>query len=197
MAIPDLWGLRVQSTLTQAGTIRHFGPAALAIRQETQLLHSNHQRVRPPRELAWALAMYVYSLQPPTPPPLPSDATARARIAHGASLFGRSCAGCHGNAAYGGELVAAARVGTDPALADGGARGTSHYRPPALLGVAAAAPYFHQGAVPSLDDVLSPERLEAGYTRGVQGRGAVAGHAYGTDWPAEDRAAVVEFLKTL
>jgi hypothetical protein len=33
VAIPDLWGLRYQTFLTQAGTIRHTGPAALAIRQ--------------------------------------------------------------------------------------------------------------------------------------------------------------------
>ncbi|HEY4057029.1 MAG TPA: hypothetical protein VGM39_10490, partial [Kofleriaceae bacterium] len=57
VAIPDLWGLRSQRWLTQAGTIRHASPLALAIRQETQLTDSNHALVRPPRELAWALAM--------------------------------------------------------------------------------------------------------------------------------------------
>ena len=45
VAIPDLWGLRHQTHLTQAGTIRHEGPSALAIRQETQLLTSNHQKL--------------------------------------------------------------------------------------------------------------------------------------------------------
>ncbi|MBL8957666.1 MAG: hypothetical protein JNK82_43225, partial [Myxococcaceae bacterium] len=65
VAIPDLWGLKDQTELTQAGTIRHVSPTALAIRQETQLLHSNHERVRPPRALAWALAMYLYALKPP------------------------------------------------------------------------------------------------------------------------------------
>ena len=65
VTIPDLWGLRAQAWLTQAGTIRHESPIALAIRQETQLTDSNHALVRPPRELAWALAMYVYSLAPP------------------------------------------------------------------------------------------------------------------------------------
>src|SRR6185503_10718480 len=63
VAIPDLWGLREQAFLTQAGTIRQVGPAALAIRQETQLLHANGLRVRPPRELAWALAMFLYSIE--------------------------------------------------------------------------------------------------------------------------------------
>src|SRR6185369_3327798 len=69
VAIPDLWGLQSQSALTQGATIRHTGPVALAIRQETQLTTSNQQRARPPRELAWALALYVYSLSPPAHSP--------------------------------------------------------------------------------------------------------------------------------
>ncbi|MBA2538361.1 MAG: hypothetical protein H0V17_01895, partial [Deltaproteobacteria bacterium] len=40
VAIPDLWGLRDQAVLTQAGTIEHSSPLALAIRQDTQLTHS-------------------------------------------------------------------------------------------------------------------------------------------------------------
>ncbi|MCW5807988.1 MAG: hypothetical protein KIT31_36890, partial [Deltaproteobacteria bacterium] len=50
VAIPDLWGLRSQGWLTSAGTIRHDSPLALAIRQETQLIDANHQKIRPPRE---------------------------------------------------------------------------------------------------------------------------------------------------
>ena len=194
VAIPDLWGLRYQSALTQAGTIRHIGPAALAIRQETQLLHANHQRIRPPRELAWALTMFLYSLRPPQGEPLGSGT---AELARGKQLFDGSCRGCHSNEAYGGDPVAADKVGTDRALAVGGARGTGRYRPAPLLRIAMAAPYFHHGAVPTLEDVLSPERLQAGYTRGSLRPGPVPGHPYGTEWPAGDRAAVVAFLKTL
>ena len=189
VAIPDLWGLKDQSELTQAGTIQHFGPVALAIRQETQLLHSNHERVRPPRALAWALTMYLYSLTPP-----PSPATAEAR---GAALFRQGCAECHSNAAYGGPSVDAGRVGTDLALARGAARGTGKYRPPALLRVADAAPYLHHGAVPTLEDLLDPERLAPGYTRSPLGAGPVPGHEWGTDWPKEDKAALLAFLRQL
>lgn len=89
MVIPDLWGLRDQQYLTQAGTIRHTGPAALAIRQETQLLNSNHERVRPPRELAWALAMYLYSLRAPARP-----AGVPSLLARGESLFNEHCVEC-------------------------------------------------------------------------------------------------------
>jgi cytochrome c5 len=193
VAIPDLWGLQHQSTLTQAGTIKHVGPTALAIRQETQLLHSNHQKIRPPRELSWALAMFLYSLSPPSP----KHAADPKLVERGAALFGTQCKGCHSNPAFGGAPVTAERVGTDRALALGGARGTGTYRPPALLAVSAAAPYFHHGAVPSLEDVLSPDRLAATYTRSPLGRGPVPGHPYGTDLPHEDRTALVAWLRTL
>ncbi|MBX3187721.1 MAG: c-type cytochrome [Labilithrix sp.] len=195
VAIPDLWGLKHQSFLTQAGTIKHTGPAALAIRQETQILHSNHQKVRPPRELAFALAMYIYSLTPP--PAASGEAPSAAKLETGQTLFKRHCKNCHSNEAYGGGPVAAERVGTDQALATGQARGTGKYRPPALLRVSAAGPYFHHGAVPTLEDVLSPDRLGASYARGPLAKGAVPGHRYGTDLPAEDRAALVTFLRTL
>jgi mono/diheme cytochrome c family protein len=193
VAIPDLWGLRHQTFLTQAGTIAHVGPTALAIRQETQLLHSNHQKVRPPRELAYALAMYLYSLEPPRAAPAKDDRL----VARGRDLFTSRCRGCHENEAYGGAPVAAAKIGTDAALANGGARGTGTYRPPALLRVGAAGPYFHHGAVPTLEDVLSPARLDASYAKSPLRKGAVPGHTYGLDLGKSDRAAVVAYLRTL
>ena len=195
VAIPDLWGLRHQTALTQAGTIKHAGPTVLAIRQETQLLHSNHQKVRPPRELAYALALFLYSLEPEPNAPLASGEAKL--VPRGKELFAESCKGCHSNAAMGGPPLPAEKVGTDRALAFGGARGTGKYRPPALLRVSAAAPYFHQGAVPTLEDVLSPARLEPSYARSPLAKGAVAGHVYGTDLPAPDRAALVAYLRTL
>jgi mono/diheme cytochrome c family protein len=189
VAIPDLWGLPQQTFLTQAGTIKHATPLALAIRQETQLLHSNHQKVRPPRELAFALALFLYSLSPPE--------NHRGKDARGEELFKKHCRGCHANDAFGGDPIKHEKIGTDRALATGTARGTGTYRPPALVRVGSAAPYFHHGAVPTLADVLSPERLDASYTRGPLGKGAVPGHAYGTDLPAEDRRALVAWLEAL
>jgi mono/diheme cytochrome c family protein len=191
VAIPDLWGLRAQSHLTQAGTIRHASPLALAIRQETQLLHANHQRIRPPRELAWALAMFLYSLAPPAAPP-PNDP---ARVARGRALFDEHCRTCHDNAAYGGDPVPAKMIGTDPALAAGTARGTGMYRPGTLLGIARGAPYLHHGAVASLDELLSPARLADDY-KGRFG-GPVRGHLAGTELAPDDRASLIAFLETL
>jgi len=177
VAIPDLFGLRAQQALTQAGTILHVGPTALAIRQETQLLHSNHQKVRPPRELSWALAMFLYSITPP-----PRDRVAG--DAHGAEVFARRCRSCHSNSAYGGPTIAAGFVGTDRSLADGGARGTGRYRPPALLRVADAAPYLHDGTIKTLDELFGPARK-------------VPGHRWGTELAPADRAALLDYLRTL
>lgn len=192
VAIPDLFGLREQTALTQAGTIRHHTPVALAIRQETQLLHSNHERVRPPRVLAWALAMYLYSLAPEQPA---KEQTVAVR--QGAALFARHCAECHSNPAYGGAPVAATTIGTDLSLARGAARGTGNYRPPALLRVAGAAPYLHHGAVATLEDLFSSERLEPTFNRSPLGPGPVPGHEYGVRWPESDRTALIAWLRTL
>jgi mono/diheme cytochrome c family protein len=194
VAIPDLWGLRQQTFLTQAGTIRQNGPTALAIRQETQLLTSNHQRVRPPRELAFALAMTLYAL---TPPPKTQTLGDPAQARAGESLFERHCQKCHSNAAGGGDVIPVDRVDTDHALANGAARGTGHYRPPALVRVGSAAPYFHDGSVATLEDVLAPERLTAAFAGGFLGPGPVRGHRYGTTLSSSDRAALVAYLRTL
>lgn len=191
VAIPDLWGLRDQAALTQAATIRHASPLALAIRQDTQLIHTNHQRVRPPRELAWALAMFVYSLAPPASRPV--DAALAER---GQRVFEAECRSCHSNAAYGGEPIPAAKVGTDAALANGRARGTGKYRPAPLVGVAVGAPYLHHGAVRSLEELLSPARLSADFV-GRFGKGAIVGHRAGTELAEDERAALIAFLRTL
>jgi cytochrome c5 len=193
VAIPNLWGLRSQTFLTQAGTIAQKGPTALAIRQETQLLTSNHQRIRPPRELAFALAMALYALTPPPRDPGVDSAEGRA----GKALFERHCQMCHSNAAGGGDVVPVDRVDTDHALANGTARGTGYYRPPALVRVEAAAPYFHDGSVAKLEDVLAPERLTPTFVDGFLGPGPVRGHRYGTSLPSADRAAIVAYLRTL
>jgi len=193
VAIPDLWGMRGQPYLTQAGTLRHDHPAALAIRQETQILQANRERTRPPRELAWALAMYVYSLEPPPREPVPEDA----RTLAGRHVFEQQCTRCHSHPTGGGTPVPAERVGTDPTLALGRARGTGTYRPAPLLRAADAGPYLHHGAVTTLEDLLDPVRLQDGYERGILGPGPVPGHAYGTELPAERRAELLAYLRTL
>lgn len=203
VAIPDLWRLRSLRALTQAATIVHdrrdgsATPLVLAIRQETQYIHANGERTRPPRELAWALAMFLYSLDaPPIAEPTSSDDD-DARLARGRAVFEAHCLDCHGDDARSGAPVSARRVGTDRALANGTSRGTGLYRPAPLVGVAPAAPYLHDGSVATLDDLFDPARLQPGFDRGVHGRGPVPGHAYGTKLSAHDRDALVAWLRTL
>jgi hypothetical protein len=181
VAIPDLWAIRELSHLTQSATLTHAHPAALAIRQETQLLHANREQARPPRELAWALAMYVYSLAPPARPP--PEATAETEA--GRALFADRCAGCHSGVSGAGEPIPAARVGTHPALAHGYARGTGLYRPAPLVRVGEAGPYLHDGSVATLEALLDPDRLAR-----------VPGHRFGSSASPEQRAALIAYLRT-
>lgn len=189
VAIPDLWSIRDQRWLTQAGTIRHESPLALAIRQETQLTDSNHTLVRPPRALAWALAMYVYSLSPP--------AHAVDVASRGAAVFREHCGDCHANAGYGGRVIPAETIGTDRALATSRGRGTGTYRVAPLARVAAGAPYLHDGSVATLAELLSPARLQPDYKAGLLGPGPIPGHTAGTQLGDDDRAALLEFLRTI
>jgi hypothetical protein len=112
-------------------------------------------------------------------------------------VFEAHCIDCHGDEARSGAPVSARRVGTDPALAHGTSRGTGLYRPAPLVGVAAAAPYLHDGSVATLDDLFDRARLQPGFDRGARGPGAVPGHAFGTKLPAHDRDALVAWLRTL
>ncbi len=205
VAIPDLWRLPELTALTQGATLRLGGrefsdPAerhardlvVLAIRQETQVIQANGERARPPRELAWAMAMFVASLEPPTGP-----FAEVAGMREGRAAFARHCRRCHDGPAGSGPPVAATLVGTDAALVNSAARGTGTYRPAPLVAVAAAAPYFHDGSVATLEDVLDPERMSPQFTRGVHGPGAVPGHAWGTQLPAEERAAIIAYVRSL
>ena len=51
--------------------------------------------------------------------------------------------------------------------------------------------------MPTLDDVVSPDRLEPTYAGSPLGKGAVAGHVFGTELPAPDRAALVSYMRSL
>lgn len=191
VAIPDLFGLRHQRYLNQAGTLRHLGPVTLALRQETQLLDSNHQAVRPPRELAWALAMYLYSL---TFSPVSAPATPASQ--RGEAVFSAACRSCHESPILGGDAIAVARVGTDPALAMGSARGTGRYRVAALRGVREAGPWLHDGSLARLEDLFSEARFAPDFARRVGRPGPVVGHRFGLDLSARDKADLLAYLAT-
>ncbi|MCK6546548.1 hypothetical protein L6R52_11930 [Myxococcota bacterium] len=83
-------------------------------------------------------------------------------------------------------------------------RRTDGYRVSDLRGLAYTAPYLHNGSVPTLDDLLRPAaERPATFTRGtftidttIAGNGN-GGHEFGVTLSAEDRAALVEYLRSL
>jgi len=164
----------------------------------------------------FALAQYIYSLTPP-PNPNPRDA----RAVRGQQVFTSSgCARCHTPPLYtANKLVPAPgftppaghlarydilneRVGTDPALTMTTRRGTGYYKIPSLKGVWYRGPFEHSGSVATLEDWFDPNRLRDDYVpTGFKGFGvktrAVTGHRFGLSLSADDRAALIAFLKTL
>lgn len=164
----------------------------------------------------YALGKFLYSLTPPPNPNMPSDLSRR-----GAQVFERTgCARCHTPPVYtANKLVPAdgftvpaehrtrydildARVGTDPTLTMRTRRGTGYYKIPSLRGVWYRGPFEHNGSVATLEDWFDPSRLRDDYVpTGFKGAGvtrrAVKGHPFGLALPADDKAALVAFLKTL
>ena len=164
----------------------------------------------------YALALYIYSLEPPDNPN-PFDEIA----ARGKEVFAaEGCGGCHTAPLYtnnkltpveGFDVPADHRekydilevsVGTDPGLAMKTRRGTGYYKVPSLKGVWYRGPLGHDGAVATLEDWLDPARLEADYVpTGFKGyrveRRAVPGHEFGLDLEPDETAALIAFLRTL
>jgi hypothetical protein len=134
---------------------------------------------------------YLLSLEPPKYP-FPID---RDLAHTGEAVFKENCARCHGTCGPGGtypnKIVPLAEIGTDPTrfrgisdaffehynkswfarehagwLADEYiGRKTAGYQAPPLDGVWATAPYFHNGSVPTVADVLNSAARPKVFTR--------------------------------
>ena len=132
---------------------------------------------RTPDALLYALARYLYSLQPPENPN-PLDARAR----RGAQVFQSSgCNRCHTPPLYtnnrltlakGFEPPAALRndpdimqvsVETDPSLALTTRKGTGLYRVPSLRTLWLEACFLHDGSIGTLEELFNPARLKADF----------------------------------
>lgn len=189
-----------------------FVPAA----RDGRTLPDAKTRLRYSDEQLYALSLYLYSLVPPENPNR-FDALA----ARGWKVFvEESCASCHTPPLYtnnmltpvdGFQTPAADRekydvmgfsVGTDPFSALRTRRGTGYYKVPSLRGVWYRGPFEHNGSVATLEDWFDPRRLRDDYVpTGFRGAGvtarAVNGHPFGLNRSAEDRKALVAFLRTL
>ena len=230
--VPDLIGVKDRRYLDHTGLARHRSSADLmryaATNQDTDMLARYIDGFIPAGtrpepetlerysdEQLYALALYVYSLQPPPNPNKPSQLSRQ-----GAKIFEREgCAGCHTPPLYtNNKLTLAAgfkpsdearraddilpiSVGTDPALALYTRRGTGFYKVPSLKGVWYRGPLEHSGSVATLEDWFDPARLRDDYVptgfRGIKKTRAVKGHEFGLHLPPADKAALITFLRTL
>jgi hypothetical protein len=189
------------------------------------------------------LEAYLKQLPPPKYP-FPID---QALAAQGAPIYGQLCADCHEpGRPRAGKVVPIEEIGTDRERLDTWTQAaadaanakvksfgiertnmvkTNGYVSEPLDGLWLRAPYFHNGSVPNLREVLEPvaarstifyrgydvyDPINVGFvTQGaraeqkgqryevtVRGNGN-QGHLYGTDLSAEQKAALLEYLKTL
>jgi hypothetical protein len=231
--IPDLIGIKDRRYLDHTGTHLNRGPAdvaryAILVSGEAEGSFGNYEMLTPeqrklpyrfPDEMMFALAKFLYALEPP-PNPNKYDALA----ARGETVFRKSgCTMCHTPPVYTNNMLIPAdgfehprddparsllrvmegvRIGTDPGLALKTRKGTGYYKVPSLRGLWYRGLIEHSGSIAALEDWFDRKRLSDEYVPsgwkgpGVQKR-AVKGHEIGLDLDAEDKRALIAFLKTL
>jgi hypothetical protein len=228
--VPDLIGIRERKYIDHTATHLHrsigdlMRYAAVVSYAETTDFGRYHVlpektdrvRARVSDEALYALALYIYSLEPPPNPNL-FDARAEA----GEKIFRREgCPRCHTPPLYTSNKLTLAQgfnpptdtpltldilrlsVGTDPGLALMTRKGTGYYKIPSLKGVWYRGHYTHDGSVASLEEMFDPDRVkETHVPGGWRPLGfpthAIKGHEFGLRLDAAEREALIAFLRTL
>jgi hypothetical protein len=226
--IPDLIGIKDRKYIDHTATHQHRGIgdlmryAALVDFAEAadfgryRMLAPLTKRVsaRLPDEALYALALYIYSLKPPSNPN-PMDLSARA----GQKIFVREgCPMCHTPPLYTNNKLTLAKgftrpvdasadvlrvsVETDPGLALETRKGTGYYKVPSLKGVWYRGHFLHDGAAASLEEMFDPERLaeshvRGGYSPAGEKTRAILGHEFGLKLQPSEREELIAFLRTL
>jgi mono/diheme cytochrome c family protein len=228
--IPDLIGFKDRKYIDHTATHKHRGLGDL-MRYSALVSYSDasdfgphrmltdEQRKIPsrlPDEALYALALYIYSLEPPLSPQKVDE-----RAAAGQKIFERErCAGCHTPPLYTNNKLTLAVgftppkehfqfldilpvcVGTDPGLALKTRKGTGYYKVPSLKGLWYRGRYLHDGALTSLKEMFDPARLQDDYVpSGFRPAGAktraIKGHEFGLKLLPEERTNLIAFLHTL
>jgi hypothetical protein len=228
--VPDLIGIRDRKYIDHTGTHQHRGigdlmryAALVSFADATdfgshRMLARDTKRfqTRLPDSALYAMALYVYSLEPPPNPNRFDD-----KAGSGQTIFQREgCPSCHTPPLYTNNKLTLARgfvpaksasqsldilpvsVGTDPGLALKTRKGTGYYKVPSLKGVWYRGHYLHDGAAASLEELFDPGRLQDTHIRGgwrppgVQQQ-AIPGHEFGLRLSAVEREQLIAFLRTL
>jgi hypothetical protein len=228
--IPDLIGIKDRKYIDHTATHLHRGigdlmryAALVSFAEATDygphhILAESTRRVqaRLSDEALYALASYIYSLQPP-PNPNPVDE----RAAAGQQIFAREgCPRCHTPPLYTSNKLTLAQgfdppadvpatldilrisLGTDPGLALKTRKGTGYYKVPSLKGVWYRGHYLHDGSVASLEEMFDPDRLKERHVPGGwrpmgSQTHAIKGHEFGLRLDASERERLIAFLRTL
>lgn len=228
--IPDLIGVKERKYIDHTATHQHRSPgdlmryAALVTYSDSsdfgsyRILTDEQRRIasRATDEALYALAVYIYSLQPP-----PNPNTANPNVPAGQKIFQREgCAACHTPPLYTNNKLTLAQgftpppehfksldimrvsVGTDPNLALKTRKGTGYYKVPSLKGVWYRGRYLHDGSLTTLEEMFNPARLQpdfvpSGFMPPGQKAGAVPGHTFGLKLTENERAALLAFLRSL
>ena len=190
--------------------IADFGPY--------RILSDSGRRIvyRFPDEVLFALVQYLFALPEP-PNPNRGDPLA----GRGKEVFDREgCTRCHTPPLYTNNKltlatgftpppdhplrpdIMAVSVGTDPNLALKTRKGTGFYKVPSLKGLWYRGFLNHDGSVATLEEWFDPARLRDDYKpSGFLGykttHRAVPGHEFGLSLNAQDKAALIAFLRTL
>ena len=227
--IPSLIGIKDIRYLDATGLTRHrsiadlmryaivnqdfFGGGLQITAHYGDFQPANIKQSRYSDEQLYALALYLYSRQPP-PDPNPFDENAR----RGQRIFQQQgCSVCHTPPLYTNNRLTPAvgfripeqlrktdeiidiSVGTDSALALRSRRGTGFYKAPSLRGVWYRNAFGHMGQAETLEEWFDPARLNPNYVpKGFHlAPGPIKGHQFGLKLSKEDRRALIAFLRTL
>lgn len=244
--VPPLWNAKKKNALYYTGIGR--GDFTKLLMQASVLGSPDSTHARTVQQNFVDVLAWINQLEPPAYP----YAIDKALASEGKSLFEDHCSKCHGTygevETYPNKVVALSVIQTDPiylnyAMTSGitdwynkswfatssphsELRSYEGYVAPPLDGIWATAPYLHNGAVPTLEDLLNSEQRpkfwqrdisdydfdeqKVGWKYEVKSNGSGKktydttipgygnmGHYFGDKLTPSERKAVIEYLKTL
>ncbi|NJL74008.1 MAG: c-type cytochrome [Saprospiraceae bacterium] len=244
--VPPLWHVKKKNALYYTGVGQ--GDFTKLLMQASVLAVPDSAYARQVQEHFVDVLAWLNSLQPPTYPYAIDQTQALA----GKSIFTDHCAKCHGTydepETYPNKLIAMAVIQTDSLYATYAMKSgitdwynkswfatsapksnlipSYGYIAPPLDGIWATAPYLHNGAVPTLEDLLNSRQrptfwkrnleqydfdpIKVGWNYETKSNGTSKftydttlpgysniGHYFGDELTPAERKAVIEYLKTL